>query len=171
MSKLVAFLGNPGSQFNGTRHNTGWGVLDKMIELGKINSSWQEKFHSKYCKVGETIFLKPLTYMNLSGTAVQEAAKFYAVKPEDIIIVHDDIELKFGEIKLQLGGGMGGHNGLRSVKQCLGTDKFQRLRVGVGRPEDNNCKMDVSSWVTAHFTDIENKCIQNIYEQACDLLV
>ncbi len=108
--------------------------------------------------------------MNLSGRSVQEAAKFYSIKPEDILVVHDDIELKFGEYKKQLGGGMGGHNGLRSIKQNLGTEQFMRLRIGVGRPEDNHSQMDVATWVTARFTELEEKLLQDLFKNIAHVL-
>lgn len=168
--KLVAFLGNPGSQFKGTRHNAAWELCETMQKQGLIPDNWQSKFHSLYCKVGDTIFLKPQTYMNLSGQAIQEASKFYSIEPKNILIVHDDIELKFGEVKKQLGGGMGGHNGLRSIKQNLNTEEFSRLRIGVGRPEDINAHMDVATWVTAHFTDLESKLLEDVFQKAIVLI-
>jgi len=170
MTKIIVFLGNPGSQFNGTRHNTGWALCDMLQADGIIPTNWQNKFHALYCKDGETVYLKPQTYMNLSGQSVQEAAKFYNVKAENIIVVHDDIELKFGEVKKQLGGGMGGHNGLRSVKQNLGTDQFQRLRIGVGRPEDSNAHIDVATWVIGHFSDVEKSQMELVLKKAITLL-
>lgn len=170
MSKLTAFLGNPGSQFKQTRHNTAWMLCDALIKDGAIPQNWQEKFHGLYCKVGDMVYLKPQTFMNLSGQSVQECAKFFSVKPEDILIVHDDIELKFGEFKKQLGGGMGGHNGLRSIKQSLGTDQFMRLRIGVGRPEDNNSQMDVATWVTARFSELEEKLLPDVFKNVAHVL-
>lgn len=167
MPKLVVFLGNMGSQF---RHNAGWMVCDKMVQSGIIPDNWQTKFHALYCKVGDTVYLKPQTYMNNSGISVQEAAKFYNIKADDILVVHDDIELKFGEIKMQLGGGMGGHNGLRSIKQHLNTEQFNRIRIGVGRPEDSNAHMDVATWVTAHFTDLEMHILEDLTQKASILI-
>lgn len=108
--------------------------------------------------------------MNESGTAVREAADFFGIKAENILVVHDDIELKFGEVRQQLGGGMGGHNGLRSIKQHMSTDKFLRLRIGIGRPEQSNLHIDVASWVLGRFTEIEKKELENTFSRACDII-
>lgn len=167
---LIVFLGNPGSQYRQTRHNTGWLFCGYLEQRGHLSSSWQEKFHALVCKVGNTVYLKPQTFMNNSGISVQECAKFYNIDAKDILVVHDDIELKFGEVKKQLGGGMGGHNGLRSIKQNLNTDQFMRLRIGVGRPEDSNEHIDVATWVTSRFSEIEEKSLDSIMEKAVNLL-
>lgn len=104
--------------------------------------------------------------MNLSGIAVQEAAKFFNIDVDNILIVHDDIELDFGVVKIQQGGGMAGHNGLRSIKQHMNSDNFYRLRIGVGRPE----VMDVASWVTARFSEQEEAKLPLAFSRACDII-
>ena len=151
--KLVVGLGNPGTKYEKTRHNSGFMALDLITN--KINSqSWQNKFQSlinfqtvEYTKV---IFLKPLTFMNLSGIAVQEVLNFYKIKLEDVIILHDDIDLSLGKIKLKEGGGHAGHNGLRSISEKIGSS-FLRIRIGVSRPQSDN----VSNYVLSEFTDTE----------------
>lgn len=167
MAKLIVFLGNPGIQYKNTRHNTAWLCCDRMVEKLLCPATWQTKFHSLYSKQGNAVFLKPQTFMNESGIAVQEAAKFFNIQSSDIIVVHDDIELKFGETKLQLGGGMGGHNGLRSAKKHLGTDSFVRLRIGVGRPPTT---MDVATFVLSRFTEVEQKLMEGTLDTAIELL-
>lgn len=162
MLKLVVFLGNPGSQYAQTRHNAAWLCCDTYV----TESKWQEKFHGLFLKKGETVFLKPQTYMNESGISVQETAKFFNIKADNILIVHDDIEMKFGDVKIQLGGGLGGHNGLRSVKQHMNTDVFWRLKIGVGRPE----VMDVASWVTSRFTVKEESELSRVFSHAYDII-
>ncbi len=162
MNKLIVFLGNPGTQYSRTRHNAPWLMIDNVIPEEK----WNDKFHGIFLKKGETIYLKPQTYMNESGISVQEAAKFFNIKADSILIVHDDIEMKFSDVKIQKGGGMGGHNGLRSVKQHLNTDGFWRLRLGVGKP----AVMDVSSWVTSRFSEEEELKLPLMFSHACDIM-
>ncbi len=166
MAKLIVFLGNPGLQYRQTRHNVGWMVCDSLCErLSGPQISWQTKFHGLYTKQGNAILLKPQTFMNESGISVQEAARFYNLDPRDILVVHDDIELPFGTVKSQLGGGMGGHNGLRSVKQHIGTDQFRRLRVGVGRPE---ARIQVADYVLGRFSPVEERMLETILESAAE---
>ena len=163
MPKLIVFLGNPGPQYQKTRHNAGFMVCSKLIEQENITNSWQTKFHALYTKVGNVILLKPQTFMNLSGNSVQEAAKFYNIKEKDILVVHDDIESAFGKVVLQQGGGLAGHNGLRSIKQSLGTDGFYRLKIGVGRPSAN---IQVADYVLGRFSELEEAMLTSILESA-----
>jgi len=147
MIKLLAFLGNPGKDYERTRHNAGFIACDGMFP----GLSWQIKFHSAFSKVDGFLVLKPQTYMNLSGTAISEAASFFKLKADEICVIHDDIELESGAIKFQQGGGLQGHNGLRSIRERLGSDKFFRLRIGIGRPVHK----DVRLYVTSPFTEDE----------------
>ncbi|MBQ2527403.1 MAG: aminoacyl-tRNA hydrolase [Spirochaetales bacterium] len=163
MAKMIVFLGNPGIQYRLTRHNVGFMVCDKVLNLMDESSSWQTKFHALFLKHGPCVLLKPQTFMNESGVSVQEASKFFGIAPSDILVVHDDIELPFGEVRRQLGGGMGGHNGLRSVRQHLGTDAFCRLRIGVGRPSGG---MQVADYVLARFSPLEEKQLEITLESA-----
>ena len=163
MSKMIVFLGNPGIQYRQSRHNAGWLLCDRLIPELNPTSSWQTKFHAQYIKQPSYVLLKPQTFMNESGISVQEAARFFSVAPYDILVAHDDIELPFGEVRRQLGGGMGGHNGLRSVRQHLGTDAFGRLRIGVGRPAGG---MQVADYVLARFSPLEEKQLENILDSA-----
>lgn len=164
MPRLIVFLGNPGIQYSKTRHNTGWMVCDELERAIGL-TSWQTKFHAQYAKMGDAVLLKPQTFMNESGLSVQEAAKFYNIQSKDILVVHDDIELPFAQVKLQMGGGMGGHNGLRSVKQHLGTDKFARLRVGVGRPP---AVIQVADFVLGRFSPVEEKQLEDVVRKAAE---
>ena len=162
---MLVFLGNPGIQYRQTRHNTGWLVCDKLFSALGLNSSWQTKFHAQFIKQQSYVLLKPQTFMNESGVSVQEASRFFGIAPSDILVVHDDIELPFGEVRRQLGGGMGGHNGLRSVRQHLGTEAFGRLRVGVGRPTGG---MQVADYVLARFSPLEEKQMENVLDCAVE---
>ena len=162
---MIVFLGNPGVQYKKTRHNAGWMVCDALSEKNGMGQTWLTKFHSLYLKEGNLILLKPQTFMNESGIAAQEATKFYGITPDSILIVHDDIELPFGTVKMQLGGGLGGHNGLRSIKTHLGTDGFCRLRIGVGRPPAN---LTVADFVLGRFSPEEENSMSEVLEKAVE---
>lgn len=147
MIKLFVFLGNPGKKYEKSRHNAGFIFSDMLYP----KTSWNIKFESYFAKEGNLFLLKPLTFMNLSGRAVQNIQAFYKLKPEEILIFHDDLELPFGELKLEKGGALHGHNGLRSIKENLKSDQFYHLRIGIGRPKYN----DVALYVTSPFTNDE----------------
>lgn len=159
MNTMVVFLGNPSFQYRKTRHNAAW----RFCSYLNLPEPWRTKFHGEFLKEGETVWLKPQTFMNESGQSVSEAASFFNVGPDRILVVHDDIETAFGRVELRQGGGLAGHNGLRSVKQHLGTDSFWRLRLGVGRPQGG---MDVSSYVLSCFTESEEAELDSMFEQA-----
>jgi peptidyl-tRNA hydrolase, PTH1 family len=134
---LVAGLGNPGREYERNRHNVGWMVADELAR--RHGGSWRGKFsgRSAEVRVGERrlALVKPETFMNESGRSVGAAARFYKVEPGALLVVHDESDLETGRLQARLGGGLGGHNGLRSIVAVLGTPEFLRLRVGVGRPE------------------------------------
>ena len=133
---LVVGLGNPGREHAGDRHNVGWMVVDELAR--RHDGSFRSKFSGQLAevRVGELklALLKPETYMNLSGSSLGAAARFYKVPLEAIAVVHDDVDLEHGRLQLRLGGGLAGHNGLRSIKQAFGSADFLRTRIGVGRP-------------------------------------
>src|SRR5919202_6642350 len=133
---LVAGLGNPGREYARNRHNVGWMVVDELAR--RHGGSWRGKFSGQLAEVridGHRVaLLKPETYMNDSGRAVAAAAKFYKLPPESVLVVHDEGDLDVGRLQARRGGGLAGHNGLRSIAQPLKTQDFLRLRVGVGRP-------------------------------------
>ena len=133
---LVVGLGNPGREYERTRHNVGWMVVDELAR--RHGASWRSKFSGQLAELridGHRVaLLKPETYMNESGRSVGAAARFYKVEPAALLVVHDDVDLEQGRLQARLGGGLAGHNGLRSLAQHLKTPDFLRLRVGVGRP-------------------------------------
>jgi PTH1 family peptidyl-tRNA hydrolase len=149
---LVAGLGNPGREYERTRHNLGWLVLDELAR--RHGGSWRSKFSGSFADVrlGDLRLglLKPETYMNESGRAVGEAARFYKVEPKGLLVVHDDVDLEPGRLQARAGGGLAGHNGLRSLAQHLGSQEFERLRIGVGRPGRGDPR-SVSDWVLSGF--------------------
>ena len=163
MTKMVVFLGNPGLQYRKTRHNAAWLFCSHL----NLPGLWRPKFHGEFLKDGEMLWLKPQTFMNESGRCVAEACSFFNVTPDRVLVVHDDIETAFGRVSLKKGGGLAGHNGLRSVKQYLGTEDFYRLKLGVGRPQNG---MDVSAYVLSAFTDLEAASLDLMFDQAAKLL-
>jgi PTH1 family peptidyl-tRNA hydrolase len=134
---LVAGLGNPGREYADTRHNIGFMVADELAR--RHGGSWRAKFSGDLAEMRldglRLAVLKPQTYMNESGRSVGPAVRFFKVEPEALLVVHDEVDLEPGRLQARLGGGLAGHNGLRSVAQHLGTPEFARLRIGVGRPE------------------------------------
>lgn len=134
--KLIVGLGNPGAEYRGTRHSVGFDVLDRLCE--RHGTGWQQKFKGELGRAdiaGQAcLLLKPLTYMNRSGISVGLAREYFRVSPEDLVVVHDEVDLPFGRLRVKMGGGHAGHNGLRSLVESLGTADFARVRVGVGRP-------------------------------------
>ena len=193
MIELVAFLGNYGEEYKNTRHNTAWLFEDSVRYLS--NLSWQNKFKAEFAVEdykslvqkmvdlnilklrndsslpvpencpSKIYFMKPLTYMNLSGQAVIEACKFYKISAENVLIVHDEIELALGFLSLKWSGGLGGHNGLRSLKEVFGTPDFWRLRFGVGKPSNGN----VADYVLGRFSQDESITLSQVFSVAEEL--
>ena len=150
---LVAGLGNPGREYAATRHNVGFMVADELAR--RLGGSWRAKFSGDLAEVRlnglRLALLKPQTFMNESGRSVGAAARFFKVEPEDQLVVHDEVDLEPGRLQARLGGGLAGHNGLRSVAQHLGTPEFGRLRIGVGRPERGDPR-PVADFVLSEFS-------------------
>jgi PTH1 family peptidyl-tRNA hydrolase len=149
---LVVGLGNPGREHARNRHNAGWMVVDELAR--RHGGSWRGKFSGQMAevRVGDerVALLKPETYMNESGRSVGPAAAFFKLEPDEVLVVHDEGDFDLGRLELKVGGGLAGHNGLRSIAQQLGTQDFLRLRIGVGRPERGDPR-PLSDWVLADF--------------------
>src|ERR671929_1564495 len=149
---LVVGLGNPGREYAGHRHNVGWMVVDELAR--RHGGSWKSKFSGRIADVrvdGHRVgLLKPETYMNESGRSVAAAARFYKLEPDAILVVHDEIDLEHGRLQARKGGGLAGHNGLRSIAAHLGSQEFLRLRVGVGRPGRGD-RRSVADYVLSPF--------------------
>jgi PTH1 family peptidyl-tRNA hydrolase len=149
---LVVGLGNPGREYERTRHNIGWLVIDELAR--RHSGSFRSKFSGKLgeVRVGDLrlALLKPETYMNLSGRSVAAAARFFKVPGESLVIVHDDVDLETGRLQVRLGGGLAGHNGLRSIADALGGPDFLRVRIGVGRPGRGD-RRPVADYVLGEF--------------------
>ena len=144
--KAIVGLGNPGSKYTETRHNAGFWFIEELARSKSVNFSPEKKFHGEVAKLitpkNNIWLLKPSTFMNLSGRSVNSLMSFYRIAPENLLVVHDEIDLPPGEIKLKRGGGHGGHNGLRDIISQLGDKSFLRLRVGVGHPGSKDQVVD-----------------------------
>ena len=136
--RLIVGLGNPGAEYEDTRHNLGFWFVDRLAAELKATLSPQGKFRSFVGRQGELWLLEPTTFMNRSGLAVLSLANFYKILPDEILVVHDDLDLPPGGIRIKQGGGNGGHNGLKDIQAHLGTPDFWRLRLGIGHPGDRN---------------------------------
>ena len=149
---LVVGLGNPGREYARNRHNAGYLVVDELAR--RHDGSWRSKFSGRVAEVragGERlVLLKPETWMNDSGRAVGAAASFFKIPPGDVLVVHDEGDFDLGRLEVKVGGGLAGHNGLRSIAQQLGTQDFLRLRIGVGRPERGDPR-PLAGWVLSDF--------------------
>lgn len=193
MIQLVVFLGNYGSEYSKTRHNVAWQFLDSLPFSSRF--SWQQKFKgeflsfsreelsSLFCeskilctkdgspvKVSDNAppkvyFLKPLTYMNNSGLSAVELASFFKIKPEEILVVHDELEMALGFVSLKFSGGLGGHNGLRSMKSVFNTPDFWRLRFGLSKPSG----VDIADYVLSPFSQDERIVLDSVFTQTHNL--
>lgn len=163
---IIVGLGNPGKQYENTRHNSGFKALDFIASKLGANIN-REKFRSLICdtqfKGKRTLLLKPQTYMNLSGGAVVEAMNFYKIHPENILLIFDDISLPVGKIRIRKSGSHGGQNGVKNIITMSGSDKFPRVRIGVG--EKPNPAWDLADWVLSKFSKNET---DSINEALCD---
>ena len=165
---IIAGLGNPGSRYQMTRHNMGFDVIDLLVERHRIPQSGV-KFNAMYGKgmIGgqSVILMKPLSYMNLSGGPVQQMASFFKISPEQLIVIHDDIDLAPGQLRIRKKGSAGGHNGMKDIIQKLGTEEFCRIRVGVGaKPKD----WDLADYVLSRFDAQERALADEAIAQAAD---
>ena len=166
---LVVGLGNPGARYESTRHNMGFLALDRLAEREKLRfNKLRFKAWTAEWKLGEdkVLVMKPQTYMNLSGESVGAAARFYKIPADHILVVSDDISLPVGKLRLRSAGSAGGHNGLKNIIQHLGTDRFPRIKVGVGMPEHPDHEM--IDWVTGKPQGEEAKLLRQTLDRAAD---
>lgn len=166
---ILAGLGNPGSKYESTRHNMGWLALDSLMEkesfkLSKLRfKAWTGILEKNGNKI---LVMKPQTYMNLSGEAVGQAARFYKVPPERVLVISDDVSLPQGKLRIRRSGSAGGHNGLKNIIAHLGTDQFPRVKVGVGnKPRPDS---DMAAWVLGKFTGPDKEAMEAAVKKAAD---
>ena len=169
---IVAGLRNPGSEYEGTRHNVGFEVASRVLE--RAGEKWGRapsrlRAGSSQVGVGDArvVYLAPATFMNDSGSSVRAALDYYSLDPEALLVVHDDIDLPFGRLRVQVGGGSGGHNGIRSIERSLGSKDFSRLKIGVGRPPGS---MDPANFVLRDFTKSERPDVELMVEDAAEVV-
>lgn len=168
---LLVGLGNPGTKYNNTRHNIGFIAADLLSDRYNFFWSTKSKFNADIA-IGDTAFgklvlCKPNTFMNLTGSSVASLAAFYKLLPKDIIVIHDDVDIPLGKVKYKIGGGHGGHNGLKSIDNNIGVN-YHRIRIGIDRPDDP--RYDISDYVLGKFTDDEKDIISITLHKLLDIL-
>ncbi len=169
---LVVGLGNPGSKYESTRHNMGFLALESLAEKKGLRfNKLRFKAWTATMEVGgeKALVMKPQTYMNLSGESVGEAARFYKIPPEHVLVISDDISLPTGKLRIRAGGSAGGHNGLKNIIQHLGSDKFPRIKVGVGSPKEG--EHDVVDWVIGKPMGEDAKILRETLDKAADAVI
>ena len=169
---LIVGLANPGPDYEGTRHNIGWEVLQELASRALPMPASFSTHKKTNCEIAQTrladkqvVLARPRSYMNLSGGPVAAVAKYFSVTPTDVIVIHDEIDIDFGTVRLKRGGGEGGHNGLRSMSQSLGTRDYLRVRAGVGRPPG---RMAVADFVLKRFSKLEQPDVPFLIQDAAD---
>lgn len=169
--KIICGLGNPGREYEGHRHNIGFMVLDALAARWKAPFT-SRKFDGELAQASyagdKVLLLKPQTFMNLSGTSLGAAARFYKVPAADVLVVHDELDLPFGQLMLKAGGGTGGHNGLNSIREAWGEEGYGRLRFGIGKPTGVNAKERVVGHVLGDFSRAEGEALAELVTRACE---
>ena len=162
----VIGLGNPGELYRNTRHNLGFWLLDKIAEKENVKFKNSREYHADHIIIPykgiNILLIKPMTFMNESGVAVNEVSKFFKIKQENIIVVYDDLDLPIGNLKIKIGGGSAGHNGIKSIEKYIETNKIIKIRVGIGKPVN---KGQINSHVLSKFTQNENILLKPILEK------
>ena len=159
---LIVGLGNPGADYAHTRHNIGFMVIDELIARHSASKLSSSSFKGECYKFQNHFLLKPRTFMNLSGESVVKVKHFYKI--EDVVVIHDDLDLPFGALRFKIGGGDGGHNGLKSIDAHIGKE-YIRVRMGIGKPEH---KGEVVSYVLGKFNTQEQECLEKFINHTCD---
>lgn len=162
--RLVAGLGNPGPEYERTRHNIGFAVLDRLAAEAQVSWQREQKWGAYYAKADHTFLVKPMTYMNRSGAPLAAVAQFYKIEPAEMLIVFDDLDLPLGRLRMRLGGGTGGHNGLESIILALGTDQIPRLRIGIGAAPERGAV----DYVLGRFFEEETPLVEKTVARAAE---
>lgn len=164
---LFVGLGNPGKEYENNRHNIGFKAIDVLLKTQNSSEVSKSSFYGKLYKSSNSLFLKPQTYMNLSGKSVQAVVNFYKIDVKKTVVIHDDLDLPFGAVRFKVGGGDGGHNGLKSIDAMIGKD-YIRCRIGIGKPER---KSEVAGYVLGNFSDDEVKAMDKVLDFLKDALM
>jgi PTH1 family peptidyl-tRNA hydrolase len=160
---LFVGLGNPTPKYAKTRHNIGFMAAELLASQAKASSASKPQFQGELYKSSDKLILKPLTYMNLSGQSVRAVCDYY--KPDEVVVIHDDIAIPLGSVRIKRGGGSGGHNGLKSIDSCIGPD-YIRIRLGVGSPKNGQ---DAATFVLDDFAKSEMECVDMLCQKACEI--
>ena len=166
---LVVGLGNPGDKYENTRHNVGFLTIDHIAEEQRVpvqKLKYRALTNTVELGGAKALLMKPVTYMNLSGEAVGEAARFYKIPADHVLVISDDVSLPIGKLRIRKGGSAGGHNGLKNIIQHLGTDQFPRVKIGVGQKPHPD--YDLADWVLGHFQGEDRKVMNEAVKQAAD---
>ncbi len=166
IKKAIIGLGNPGKKYKNTRHNIGFIILDSYAKAKKLKFKKSIKFNAEYIELDDTILVKPKTFMNNSGFAVEKVVNFFNIKTENILIIHDDVDLPFSKIRLKKAGGSGGHNGIKSIISLLDSDGFKRMRIGIDKKDSVNTRdyvlQKLNSSEEKNLFDIQSTCFEII---------
>ena len=165
---IIAGLGNPTKEYEKTRHNAGFDAIDVLAEKHGIQIT--ERKHKAFCGTGfiggeRVLLAKPQTFMNASGESLREAADFYKIRPEQVIVIYDDISLRVGQLRIRTKGSAGGHNGIKSIIQHLGSQDFPRIKIGVGAKPD---RMDLADYVLSRFSQTDRQMMEDAFQDAAD---
>ena len=170
MTWLIVGLGNPGKEYASHRHNVGFMAVEDVASSLRA-ADFRDKFSGRFTKAShqgeDVVLLEPLTFMNLSGQSVQPAAGFFKVDPTQLLVIHDELDLPFGDVRLKVGGGHAGHNGLRSIMKSMGTGDFARLRIGIGRPPAG-FRGEVADYVLSSFDTMERAELPGILKRGTE---
>lgn len=175
MYSIIVGLGNPGTRYDGTRHNFGFLVLDALAEALAVGGrpQWKEQSGAQVLKVtgshGDLLLVKPMTFMNRSGEPLVQIMKFFKKGLGEILVLHDELDLPFGTLRLKRGGGEGGHNGLRSISSSLGSNAYDRLRLGIGKPAHPS--FEIVDWVLTRFSRDEQAQLSALVERAVEMVI
>ena len=168
--KLIVGLGNPGKEYSNTRHNIGFSFIDNYLDKKGISGKWTKKFDGEYLEttIGKekVLFLKPLTFMNLSGNSVRKIMDYFKIEVDDILIISDDLDLNVGNFKLKLNGSCGGHNGLRSIEASIGTSNYKRLKIGIS----NDKESDTKDYVLGKFSKEEQRTLGELFDSLVSVI-
>lgn len=162
--QVLVGLGNPGDRYKNTKHNFGFLLLDQLGVPFKGDKKFRAEIGTLQLNGAEIVCLKPQTFMNNSGQSVADYLNFYQIEAKSCLIVHDELDLKFGDVRLKFGRGEGGHNGLKSISSCLGTQEYPRLRLGIGKP-DPGSPIAMEDWVLMRFASADAERLPEIYER------
>ena len=168
--KLIVGLGNPGKEYEKTRHNIGFNVIDRLVDKYNITFSENKKFNAMDANLSvlgeKVIFVKPLTFMNLSGDAVIKYVNYFNISDDDILVIHDDLDMELGKIRIAYDSSSGGHNGIKSIINCLNSQKFTRLKIGIA----HNKSMDTKDYVLGKFSSDDLKVLNDTYDKLSNLV-